>query len=125
MAKFKRDRAIWYYQSIYIRGMAYSLPATSLTKHELQKIRSPFTRELLHRLKFPNSFPSALVYAPIWMSGLRLLMLYGIQGAEKCMLLLQHLRMNHSTLANTLAVALNLMHLYAGTSSPPPLAMFI
>lgn len=119
IAKFTAQHAMRYYQAIYGRGMAYSLPATSLTEKELHKIQSPFTRQLLHRLRYPNSFPSALVYAPTWYGGLGLLMLYAVQGAEKCLLLLRHIRMGHGVLAETLEIALNWMHLFAGTERHP------
>ena len=100
--------AIKAYQ-IHLASMGYTLPVTSFTKTELEKIQTAPVKALKGPLGFNRSMPNAVIYGPSHRCGAGLKHLYSVQGTRQTLLLLTQYREQHARM-NSLARTSNTAH---------------
>ena len=103
------------YHVCYLPAITYSLPATSLTYKQLDKIQRKATTTFLNRMGFNQHFPRAVSYAPKWFGGLGMRHLYCEQGICKLQRLIAHLRID-SDLGKLLRLNINWLQHLSGFS---------
>jgi hypothetical protein len=106
-------------QSIYLPSMTYSSQITSFTKKQLHKIQSPYTRTVLNKQHYPRNFPTPMVYGPKEMGGLGHAHLFAKQGTAKTIAFLRNYRNQHGLLPDSMKIAHEWVHLYAGCTKSP------
>jgi hypothetical protein len=89
-----RPEAWTAYRDIYRASMSYSLPVTSFTRQELDKIQRRPIQVLLSAMGFNRNMPRAVVFGPASLGGIGLHRLYIEQGSLKTMVVLGHIRHN-------------------------------
>jgi hypothetical protein len=106
-----------YYGSVFLPSVTYSLPTASLPEKQHLKIQNQSTRPILNKIRYPKSFPHALVYSPQSLGGIGLRTFYDKQGSTKVELVLKNFR--STTMVNTqLHIALAWCQRVSGISQP-------
>ena len=106
-------------QSIYFPSVTYSAQITSFTEKQLHKIQSPYTRTILNKQHFPRNFPTAMVYGPKEFGGVGHPHLFAKQGTAKTIAFLRNFRNHQGLLPNSMKIAHEWLHLYAGCTNSP------
>lgn len=103
------------YTTVYIPGVTYSFPTTSLTEKQCNAIQSIVKETLLQKMGLPPTFPLELVYGDKYFGGIGLLILFAEQGMHQTLLFLRHVRADTS-LGQQLIIAIRYYQLHAGIS---------
>ncbi len=106
-------------ESMYITSVGYPLQVTSFTRDQLHKIQSPYTQTILNKLGYCKNFPTVMVFGPKSHGAIGQVHLYNKQGTDATLMLLRHLRMDYGLLFETLTIAIQWFHHYAGTEESP------
>ena len=104
------------YITIFITGVTYSFPTTSLSEKEcvtLQKIVKPI---LLRKLGLPPTLPNDVVYGDQYFGGVGLIQLFAEQGMLMTLLFLRHIRAK-TDLGKQIEIGLRYYQLHAGLSN--------
>jgi hypothetical protein len=101
------------YDTVYLTGLGYSLPTTSLDEKQCaiitQKVRGP----ILRKMGFPESFPNGVVYGDEYFGGCGLRTTENEQGIAKILLLIRNIRGN-TPLGEQILINLRYYQLHAG-----------
>jgi hypothetical protein len=77
------------YMTVYIPGVTYSFPTTSLTEKQCTALQTIFKATLLQKMGLPPTLPLEIVYGDKYFGGIGLLNLFAEQGMHQTLILLQ------------------------------------
>jgi hypothetical protein len=101
------------YMTVYVPGVTYSFPTTSLTEKQCIALQTIFKATLLQKMGLPPTLPLEIVYGDKYFGGIGLLILFAEQGMQQTLLLMRHVRAN-TTLGQQIIIALRYYQLHAG-----------
>jgi hypothetical protein len=104
------------YMTVYIPGVTYSFPTTSLTEKQCTALQTIFKATLLQKMGLPPTLPLEIVYGDKYFGGIGLLNLFAEQGMQQTLLLMRHVRAN-TTLGQQLIIAIRYYQLHAGIAN--------
>jgi hypothetical protein len=80
------------YFTVFIPGVTYSFPTTSLTEDECTKLEKIVKIPLLQKMGLPPTLPNEIFYGDQYFGGIGILRLFAEQGMNQVLLLMRHLR---------------------------------
>jgi len=101
------------YPSCFLPAITYPLLATWLSDRFLERVMKLSTSTILNKMRLHRNLPRAMVFAPRHVGGLGLLNLIHEQGAQKILILLQHLCAK-TPLGTAMEVLIRTYQLWAG-----------
>ena len=104
-----------FHHSTYVPSMMYSLPLTTFTPTELNKIQCKVIQSILNKLGMNKSFPHRVAFNPKDLYGLALLDISIDQGVHQIQHFLNHIFAADSV-GNLILIALQCLQLEAGCS---------
>jgi len=114
----QRDISVTYKQC-YLPTVSYPLPATTMPPNKLYQLQIPATSVFLTKMGYPHTFPRAVTYAVSKCGGIGFRHLGHVQGLQKCLQILKHLRAN-TAIGQVYTITLNHYQLMSGLSQPIP-----
>ena len=112
------EPALRFQQCIFLQGVGYSLPVTSINRKSLHKVQAQFKNAVLHKIGHPTSFPLPATFGPPHLGALGFVHLYQKQGCDKTILFLRHFRAQ-GLLTETLTIGHRWLHLISGFRNSP------
>jgi hypothetical protein len=104
------------YMTVFIPGVTYSSPTTSLTEEQCDKLEKIVKPALVKKLGLPDTFPNLMLYADKYFGGIGLLQLFAEQGMNQILLFMRHIRA-HTDLGDQITIGLRYYQLQAGLST--------
>jgi hypothetical protein len=103
------------YFTVFIPGITYLFPTTSLTEAECIKVEKIVKIPLLQKMGLPPTLPNEIVYGDQYFGGIGILCLFAEQGMIQVLLLMQHLRAK-TELGEQITIGLRAYQLQSGLS---------